>query len=136
MSCNSEARLSRGLISSTLDVLLSIELSAVVLPVDLDTVRPASNECMLSIMQPRPWIHSIVDACVDLQARSLRRAPGVADVVSSHACVCLGRPLWVVAASPPGYPSTPPPFPRRLVLGNALLRLGGRSHSFVAFIAR
>ena len=47
-----------------------------------------------------------MDACVDLQARSLRRAPGVADVVSSHACVCLGRPLWVVAARPPGYPTT------------------------------
>ena len=59
-----------------------------------------------------------MDVCVDLQARSLGRAPGVADGVSCLMCVCHGRLLWVVAASPPSYPSTPPPFPRRLVLGN------------------
>ena len=47
-----------------------------------------------------------MDVCVDLQARSLGRAPGVADGASCLVCVCHGRLLWVVAASPPSYPST------------------------------
>ena len=45
------------------------------------------------------------------------RAGGSADGASCHMCTRHSWMLWVVASSPPSYPSTPPPFPATLCAG-------------------